>query len=107
MRLSPLDFAFHAMEAAMANAHLAAGRYDEAALWAERSLRDQPNQGDALAALMLAKAGTGDLDNARVALKRLLEARPRRRISNFFLPYVTPEKRARTTELLRKIGMPE
>ena len=107
MRLSPLDFAFHAMEAAMANAHLAAGRYDDAALWAERSLRDQPNQGDALAALMLAKAGTGDLDNARVALKRLLEARPRRRISNFFLPYVTPEKRARTTELLRKIGMPE
>jgi len=107
MRLSPLDFAFHAMEAATAHAHLAAGRYHEAVLWAERALRDQPNQGDALSALMIASARAGDLDRARAAMKRQLEVRPGRRISNFFLPRLTPEDRAPMEALLRKIGMPE
>jgi TolB-like protein/class 3 adenylate cyclase/Tfp pilus assembly protein PilF len=107
MRLSPLDFAFHAMEAATAYAHLAAGRYHEAIVWAERALRDQPNQGDALAALAIASARAGNLDSARTAMKRLLQARPHRRISNFFLPWVTPENRAPVEHILRKLGMPE
>lgn len=107
MRLSPLDFAFHAMEAATAHAHLAAARFYEATVWAERALRDQPNQGEALAALMVASALSGDFDKARAAMKRLLEIRPHRRISNFFLPRVTPEGRAPTEDILRRIGMPE
>jgi TolB-like protein/class 3 adenylate cyclase/Tfp pilus assembly protein PilF len=107
MRLSPLDFAFHAMEAATAYAHLAAGRYHEAIVWAERALRDQPNQGDALAALAIASARAGNLDSARTAMKRLLQARPHRRVSNFFLPWVTPENRAPVEHILRKLGMPE
>jgi hypothetical protein len=37
----------------------------------------------------------------------LLEIRPHRRISNFFLPRVTPEGRAPTEDILRRIGMPE
>jgi TolB-like protein/class 3 adenylate cyclase/Tfp pilus assembly protein PilF len=107
MRLSPLDFAFHAMEAATAHAHLAAGRFHEAMVWAERSLRDQPNQGEALTALMIASAMAGDVDKARTAMKHLAEIRPHRRISNFFLPRVTPEGRAPIEDILRRIGMPE
>lgn len=107
MRLSPLDFAFHAMEAATAYAHLAAGRYQEAIAWAENALRDQPNQGEALAALAIANVWAGDLDRARDAMRRLLQIRPHRRISNYFLPHDTPEARAFVGDALRKAGMPE
>jgi tetratricopeptide (TPR) repeat protein len=107
MRLSPLDFAFHAMEAATAHAHLAAGRYEAAIEWAERSLRDQPNQGEALAALSIASARAGDFHRAQATMARLLELRPHRRISNYFLPHMPPEARKRTTDILRKLGMPE
>ncbi|MDA9407422.1 hypothetical protein XH80_12000 [Bradyrhizobium sp. CCBAU 45384] len=107
MRLSPLDLAFHAMEAAMAHAHLSAGRYDEAVAWAERAIRDQPNQGDALAAMVVAHAGAGRLEKARDATRRLLQIRPHKRISNYFLPHQTAEGRAFIGDLLRKAGLPE
>ena len=107
MRLSPLDFAFHAMEAATAHAHLAAGRHQETVLWAESSLRHQPNNLEALGALSIASAGAGDFDKAKVAMKRLLELAPHRRISNSFTPSTTPEGRAPIEEILRKLGMPE
>jgi TolB-like protein/class 3 adenylate cyclase len=107
MRLSPLDFAFHAMEAATAFAHLRAGRYAEATVWAEKALRDQPNNTDALAALSIANSLTGDLDKAQAAMKRLLQLAPGRRISNFFAPHTPAERRALIGDALRKAGMPE
>jgi adenylate cyclase len=107
MRLSPLDFAFHTMEAATAHAHLAAGRRNEAVMWAERSVRRQPNNLEALGALALGSAIAGDLDKAKAAMKRLLQLAPRRRISNSFTPSTPPEQRARIEAILRKLGMPE
>jgi adenylate cyclase len=107
MRLSPLDFAFHAMEAHTAQAHLAAGRYHETVTWAERSLRHQPDNLEALGALSIASARAGDFDKAKAAMKRFLQLAPHRRISNSFMPYITPEQRAPTEEILRKLGMPE
>jgi len=107
MRLSPLDFAFHAMEAATAHAHLAAGRFNETVLWAERSLRRQPNNLEALGALAVGGAMAGDLDRAKAAMKRLLQLAPRRRISNSFLPSTPPKRRAPVEAILRKLGMPE
>ncbi|MBV8697266.1 MAG: tetratricopeptide repeat protein [Bradyrhizobium sp.] len=107
MRLSPLDFAFHVMESATAHAHLRAGRYPEAIAWAEKSLRDQPNNVDALAALSIANALAGEIDNAKAAMKRLLGIAPGRRVSNYFQPYVSPERRALIGNALRMAGMPE
>jgi adenylate cyclase len=107
MRLSPLDFAFHAMEAATAHAHLRAGRYGEATVWAEKALRNLPNSPHALAALSIANSLAGDLDKAQAAMKRLLEVTPGRRISNFFRPFARPEHRALFTNALRKAGMPD
>jgi adenylate cyclase len=107
MRLSPLDFAFHAMEAATAHAHLSAGRYHEAMLWAEKALRDQPNQAEALAALSIASMRAGDIEKAQAAMKRLLQITPGRRISNYFLPNASPDRRALVAEVLRKAGMPQ
>ena len=53
MRLSPLDFRFHNMQSATAFAHLHAGRYHEATERAEKALRGQPNNVDALATLSI------------------------------------------------------
>src|SRR5437764_14358870 len=44
--LSPLDPAFHAMQAALASAHFLAGRYDEPSSWAERTLPHRPKNLD-------------------------------------------------------------
>jgi adenylate cyclase len=107
MRLSPLDFAFHAMEAATAHAHLIAGRYPEAIAWAEKSLRDQPNNVEALVALLIANGRTGDFEKAQAAMKRLLQIAPDRRIANFFPLNMPRERRAPVEDILRKVGMPE
>jgi adenylate cyclase len=107
MRLSPLDFAFHTMEAATASAHLSAHRYDEALVWAARSLRSQPNHNYALALLAMAHVLAGDLDKGRTAMTRLLQAAPNARISNFFAPYVPADRRAFFGDALRRAGMPE
>jgi adenylate cyclase len=107
MRLSPLDLAFHNMQAATAYAHLRARRYGEATVWAEKALRGQPNNIDALVALSIASSLAGDLDKAQAAMKRLLEIAPGRRISNSFPPFVPPERRTRVADALRKAGMPD
>jgi TolB-like protein/class 3 adenylate cyclase/Tfp pilus assembly protein PilF len=106
MRLSPLDFAFHAMETATAVAHIRADRYDEASLWAEKALRDQPNSADAAQALALSRALAGDLEKAKGAMKRVLEIAPGRRISTS-LELTSPERKALIADALRKAGMPE
>jgi TolB-like protein/Tfp pilus assembly protein PilF len=106
MRLSPLDFAFHAMETATAFAHLRADRYDQASLWAEKALRDQPNSADAAQALATSSALAGDLEKAKRAMKRLLEIAPGRRISTS-LELTSPERKALIADALRKAGMPE
>jgi TolB-like protein/class 3 adenylate cyclase/tetratricopeptide (TPR) repeat protein len=108
MRLSPLDPAFHAMETGTASAHLRAGRYDEASLWAEKALRDQPNSGDAAQMLAMSSAAAGDLEKARSAMQHLLQIAPGRRISTATdLPFLLPERRAWMADMLRKAGMPE
>jgi adenylate cyclase len=107
MRLSPLDLAFHAMEHTMAFAHLRADRCDEASLWAERALRRQPNSPDALRALAISSALGGDLEKARRVMQRLLLATPSARISISTPLFLSPERRARFADALRKAGMPE
>jgi tetratricopeptide (TPR) repeat protein len=83
-----------------------AGRYDEASLWAEKALRDQPNSADAAQALATSSALAGDLEKAKGAMKRVLEIAPGRRISTVTSP-LSPERRAWIADALRKAGMPE
>ena len=103
MRLSPLDPSFHAFETGIAFAHIRAHRYDEALLWAEKALRDQPNSADAAMALAVGSALVGDLEKAKGAMKRVLEIAPGRRVSTV----VGPGRHGRFTDALRKAGMPE
>ena len=103
MRLSPLEPSFHEFEAGIAFAHIRAHRYDEALLWAEKAVRDQPNSADAAMALAVGSALVGDLERAKGAMKRVLEIAPGRRVSTV----VGPGRHGRFTDALRKAGMPE
>jgi len=108
MRLSPLDFGFHAAETGTAFAHIRAGRYEEASLWAERASRGQPRSADAAQAVALSSALVGNMAKAKDAIRRLLEVAPNRRISTAIVSRnLSPERHARLTDLLRRAGMPE
>ncbi|MEJ0079102.1 MAG: winged helix-turn-helix domain-containing protein [Alphaproteobacteria bacterium] len=110
MRLSPLDPAFHAMQAAMASAHFFAGRYDEAASWAEKALREQPNNLDVIGSLALSLALAGKVDEARLTMTDLIRLSPERRLSNIndrLSPYRRTEDRAKVVQAARIAGLPE
>ena len=108
MRLSPLDPLMHAMQTAMGLAHIYAGRYNEASVWAENALRGNPNYLPALRFAAVSNALGGRIEKAREMLKRLRQLDPNRRISNLtevedFAPYIVGV----IEEGLRKAGMPE
>jgi TolB-like protein/class 3 adenylate cyclase len=109
MRLSPLDPGLWAMQSAIALAYFIAGRYDEASSWAEKAIREGtiflPNFRVAAAS----KALAGRQEEARNAVRRMLQIDPTSRISNGVehglfhrLQDVT-----RLEEGLRMAGLPE
>jgi tetratricopeptide (TPR) repeat protein len=109
MRLSPLDRWLSMMQAGIAFAHFFAGRYDEAAMWAEKSLRESPNYHAGLRVTSASNALIGRTEYAHKAVGRLRQIDPALRIVN--LRDLTPVRRAedlaRYEEGLRKAGLPE
>src|SRR4051812_45071985 len=97
------------MQAALATAHFFAGRYDEASLWAERALREQPTYQTSLRASAAINALAGRLKQAQETMARLRLVDPTLRITNLEdrLPLRRPEDAARWTEGLRLAGLPE
>jgi hypothetical protein len=91
-------------------AHFVAGRYAEAASWAARSLRDQPDYLPPIRILAASNALAGRLDEAQKAVARLRQLDPSLRISNLegvLPPLRRAEDRARYVDGLRKAGLPE
>lgn len=109
MRLSPLDSLMCSMQTGMAAAHFCAGRCDEAASWAERALRENPNWHPALINAAASNALAGHLGRAQKIVSHLRDLDPALRISNIseFTPFPRPEDRERHEEGLRKAGLPE
>jgi TolB-like protein len=109
MRLSPLDpFVFRAY-AGLACAHLLAGRYDEAASWADKALHRRPNLLVAIRESAVSNALAGDVLKAKKAMDQLRQRDPTLRISNFtdWLPLRQPQHIATYEEGLQKAGLPE
>ena len=77
MRLSPLDSEMYRMQCGTALAHLFAGRFDEAAPWAEKALRDLPSFLIAVCIIAASHALAGRMDEARRAMRQLAPARSR------------------------------
>ena len=110
MRLSPMDPAMPRMQAAMADAHFHAGRYDEASAWAEMAIRGAPDFHNGLRAAAVSNAFAGKLDLAQRAVARLRQIDPTLRVSNVQRgqgPYRRSEDIARYEEAMRKAGLPE
>jgi len=109
MRLSPVDPQMFNMQAGTASAHFIAGRYEEACVWGERALRDQPIFSPALRIAVASHALIGRLEQACWLMKRLREADPAMRISNLKdrVPWRRPEDLARVVDGLRKAGLAE
>src|SRR5262249_51691734 len=108
MRLSPLDPLLHRMQFATALAHFHAGQYDQASAWAERALREEPSNVDAMGVLAMSCALAGHMEKAQRAMARHRVMGPERRLSNLkerIPQFRRPEYYDRLLEGLRKAGM--
>jgi TolB-like protein/class 3 adenylate cyclase len=109
MRLSPQDSQMFGMQAATAFAHFFAGRYSEAASWAEKALREQSNYYLAVSVLAASCALAERPREAQSATTNLRRLDPGLRVSNLreAFPIQRPEDFARFSEAMRKAGLPE
>jgi TolB-like protein len=110
MRLSPFDQLMFGMQGMMAVAHFCAGRYEEAADWAEKACLERPNVLATLRGAVVSNALAGRQQETEKALGRLLALNPGMRVSdarNGTGGFGRPEDLARYEEGLRKAGLPE
>jgi TolB-like protein/class 3 adenylate cyclase len=107
MRLSPVDPQRPGMQAAIAAAHFAAGRFDIASSLARSAILEQPNNSLATIVAAAANAMAGNLDVARSAMAQALELDPNFRKISDRLPYRQPELLALWEDGLRKAGLPD
>jgi tetratricopeptide (TPR) repeat protein len=110
IRLSPLDpWGARAFTVGLAIAYLAAGQYEQAIEWADRSLAAQPGYRHGLLVKVISLAHPGRIEEARDCLGRMLELEPGLTIARWkaSAPHVPPELLARYVEGLRKAGLPE
>ena len=109
MRLSPQDPQIFSVYAAIASAHFFAGRQLEAAEWAEKAMRAQPNHFIAACVASASSALAGRPAEAARAMARLRELDPRLRLSNLegLFPIRRPEHYAMWSKGMRMAGLPE
>src|SRR4029077_9608229 len=109
MRLSPLDPELYRMQAGLAAAHLFAGRFGAAAVWAEKAVPGLPRLLMVVGVIAASHALAGRPDEAQRAMKHLRELDPTLRVSNLanWLPIRRPEHLATFADGLRKAGLPE
>jgi len=109
MRLSPLDPLMFSMQLVTALAHYIAGRYAEAATWAEKAFREQPDDLRTIRLMAAINALSGRLEDARKWVARGHALDPDLRISNLkdrIGPF-HPDDFARYVQALRLAGLPE
>jgi TolB-like protein len=110
MRLSPQDPLFFQMQAGTALAHFFAGRYDDAATWAEAAVRDRRSFLPLLCTAAASDALAGRTVEAGKAMARLRQLDPDLRLSNLKDHLFTlrrPADIAKWEEGLQRAGLPE
>jgi TolB-like protein len=109
MRSSPLDSEMYRMQCGTALAHLFAGRFDEAATWAEKSLRDLPSFLIAVCIIAASHGFGGRRDEAQRAIQNLRRLNSALRLSNLkdWLLFHRPEYVSILSDGLRRAGLPE
>ena len=109
LRLNPKDPESFRPESFIAVAHFILGRYDQALVWAARSQASQSTWMPALRVSAVANALSGNVDEARTLVARMLRQDPGMRISNLgkYLAYRDAEAIDLFARGLRIAGMPE
>jgi tetratricopeptide (TPR) repeat protein len=109
IRLSPVDPQRPGMQASIACAHFAAGRFDIASTTAETAMLEQPKNFMATIAAAATNAMTGNLDVARSAMNRARELDPNLNLQKIKdrLSYKQHEVFAQWKDALRRAGLPE
>jgi TolB-like protein/class 3 adenylate cyclase len=109
MRLSPLDPLKFSMQAVTALGHFFAGRFSDAASWAEKAVQEQPNFLITLRAAAASYASAGRSEDAHKAIARALQLDPDMRVSNLKdrLSLLRPEHFIQYVDALREAGLPE
>jgi adenylate cyclase len=111
IQLNPLDPLVYITWYGIAFAHFAAGRYDEASAWLDRSLRALPSYLPALRVKTAICALQGQADECRKWVARLLAAAPDSKLQNLRRHYEpsirNPACRDTLLDGLRRAGLPE
>jgi tetratricopeptide (TPR) repeat protein len=109
MRLNPSDPHSQTVYHAMAIAHFFAGRYSEAASWAERAMQEKPNFVRPFCVAAASYAHAGQTENARAAMARVRQIDPDLRLSDAreLFPMKRPEDCSKWENGLRLAGLPE
>jgi len=109
MRFSPLDPEMFRMQAGMALALFFAGRFDDAATWAEKAYRELPSFLMVVGLLAASHALAGRSDEAQRAMGQLRQLDPALRVSGLadWLPLHRQQDLATFADGLRRAGLPE
>lgn len=109
MRLSPLDPTYYHMQVGTGFAHLLAGRFDDAILWADKAFQHEPRYISAAAVMPASHALAGRKKEARAEMRRLRQIDPGLRLSNLkeWFPIHRPEHFAKWVKGLQTAGLPE
>lgn len=109
MRLSPLDQLGYSAKGSTAHAHYFLGAYDQASLWADSAVQENPNYLIVNCIAAASHALAGHQETATHALRRVLKIDPSLHISKIegMFPLRRPSDLAKYEEGLRKAGLPE
>ncbi|MDR6955776.1 TolB-like protein [Ancylobacter sp. 3268] len=109
MRLSPVDPELYRMQAGIAMAHLFAGHFETASLWADQAQRNLPSFLMAVATGAASEALSGRTEEARRTMNRLRDLGPTLRLSSLkdWLPIRRQKDFALFADGLRKAGLPD
>jgi tetratricopeptide (TPR) repeat protein len=109
MRLNPLDPIFHRMQIGTIAAHLLAGRYEQASLFAQAALQQHPNYLPLLRVAAASYALAGKMSEAKRAVARICQLDSRSTLSRAvdFAPFRRHEDISMYRDALQKAGLPE
>ena len=107
MRLSPRDPYSFSLMLGIAFGHFNAGRYAEAAIWADRSIQSFPYFIAGLTTAIAFYVEAGRLEDAQKAKADLLRLSPEWRLSARWSPIRSPEVQRKFSAALLKAGLPE
>ncbi|MFZ4411000.1 MAG: adenylate/guanylate cyclase domain-containing protein [Paracraurococcus sp.] len=110
LQLSPFDQGRAYHYSFLAIAHYAQGSFEDSLKWARLSVTENPFYTSVRRSVIVALAGLGRLEEARVEATRLLELEPDFRLGTYErvrLPYEQVALRQRCMEHLRAAGLPE